>query len=96
MYTNCVYLFNCDTFDTARREMRTKVDKDMSLEKRFASTVAGRNILLTDDPLILYYIFTNDYIGQPPAILRGDLISAPYDCLQIPLRLTGACPSPKA
>lgn len=33
--------------------------------------------------LILYYIFTSDYIGQPPAILQGDLISAPYDCLQI-------------
>jgi hypothetical protein len=46
--------------------------------------------------LILYYIFTSDYIGQPLAILRGDLISVPYDCLQTLPCLVGAFPTPES
>lgn len=50
----------------------------MSLENRSLYLVYPSQHAIFFSPgarsLILYYIFTSDYIGQPPAILRADLL----------------------
>lgn len=53
--------------------------RDMSLENRSLYLVYPSQHAIFFSPgarsLILYYIFTSDYIvGQPPAILRADLL----------------------
>lgn len=83
----CVCLNKLRVFDDnmfnicAERNENGKVKTRRSRRDRFIRFIRRGAQYSRRRSLILYYIFTSDYIGQPLAILRGDLISAPYDCL---------------